>query len=197
VAPLPADVVLQRPLKHAFSASYTSWMTDQIRTLVAAGYHPEQLKVNVNMKEMKPLLVKWMMSAWKGLRGRQDMIKRGWNKAGFDQVMSTQFQGEALRKVCNLEVNVSDRLPGQEDDAASAADIEQKYDDAQDDGDEVEEDQEEINIDDALVSIVEERPLTGVRRSSRLQQASASSTDHRLAQLLQEEILHDAVYLPN
>ena len=51
----------------------------------------------------------------------------------------------------------------------------------------------EINIDDVLALFVEQRPLAGVRRSARLQQGSANRMDHRLAELLQEEILYDAV----
>ncbi len=64
---------------------------------------------------------------------------------------------------------------------------------SQDDVNDVEEDEEEINIDDALAAIVEDRPVIGVRRSARLQQGSANRIDHRLAEILQEEILRGAV----
>ncbi len=54
--------------------------------------------------------------------------------------------------------------------------------------------EEEISIDDALASFVEQRRLVGVRRSARLEQGSANRIDHRLAELLQEEILQNAVH---
>ena len=53
--------------------------------------------------------------------------------------------------------------------------------------------EEEVNINDALVAFIDERPVIGVRRSARLQQTESQRRDYIVASLLQNEILQDAV----
>ena len=82
-----------------------------------------------------------------------------------------------------------------EEEQASAADIEQSYEDViLDDENEAADDEEEVSINDALVAFIEDRPVVGVRRSARLQQTESQRRDYRVASLLQNEILQDAVH---
>lgn len=72
--------------------------------------------------------------------------------------------------------------------------IEQRYEDVErDDEDEVADNEEEVNIDDALVPFIEDAPVVGVRRSVRLQQSESERRDYRVASLLQQEVLQEAV----
>ena len=81
-----------------------------------------------------------------------------------------------------------------EEEQASAADIEQMYEDVMlDDEEEAADDEEEVSINDALVAFIEDKPVIGVRQSARLQQTESQRRDYRLASLLQSEILQDAV----
>lgn len=189
----PADVVLQRPLKHEFSSHYSQWMTNEVSDLLKAGAQPDQIKVDVGLHRMKPLLVKWMMLSWRALSENRDMIKKGWAKAGLGKVMQAEFQLESMNTIINMEPPVNSESEAEED-QASAADMEQRYEDViLDDEDEVSDDEEEVNINDALVAFIEERPVIGVRRSARLQQSESQRADHAVASLLQNEILQDAV----
>ena len=189
----PADVVLQRPLKHEFSSHYSQWMTNEVSDLLKAGAQPEQIKVDVGLHRMKPLLVKWMMLSWRALSENREMIKKGWGKAGMGKVMQADFQLESMNMIVNKELSLnSESQP--EDDQSSAADIEERYEDViLDNEDEAADDEEEVNINDALVAFIEARPVVGVRRSARLQQSESQRADYVVASLLQNEILQDAV----
>ena len=107
--------------------------------------------------------------------------------------MHADFQLESMNILINIEQPLNgDSQP--EEDQASAADIEQTYDDViLDDEDEPADDEEEVNINDALVAFIEARPVVGQRRSPRLQQSEAQRADYGVASLLQEEIVQDAV----
>ena len=93
----PADIILQRPLKARVVEEYTAWMTREIRSLLAAGAAPEEVRVNTGMVALKPLLVNWMVSSWQKLRMRTELIKKGWTKAGVGNVLDASQQLEALR----------------------------------------------------------------------------------------------------
>lgn len=155
---------------------------------------PDQIKVDVGLYRMKPLLVKWMMTAWKALRERKGMIKSGWTKAGFGKVMLPEFQLESTNMIITGQLSIRDKSQLEEEDCLSSADIEQRYEDVErDDDDEVADDEEEVNIDDALIAFIEETPVVGVRRSARLQQRESERRDYRVASLLQQEVLQEAV----
>jgi hypothetical protein len=188
----PADVILQRPMKAAFMNHYTEWMTAEMRALLDAGATPDTLRVEVGMVRMKPLLVKWLMVAWKQLRARDAMIRKGWSTAGLGDVMNAEVQREAMRMVVSKQlVLVGAEGEGTEEEPASAADtfeVEGEDDDEED----VEEDEEEVDVDACLAACVEERPVVGVRRSARLQADSSERASRYMAQLLQEQTEQEA-----
>jgi hypothetical protein len=191
----PADVILQRPMKAAFMNEYTAWMTAEMRALLDAGATADTLRVDVGMARMKPLLVKWMMASWKQLRGRDAMIRKGWETAGLGDVMKSEVQREAMRLVISKQL-VMIGADGEEAelDGSSAADLAEILEEENDGDEEVEEDEEEIDVDVCLAACVEERPVVGDRRSARLQAASSERSSLRMAQLLQEQTEQQACY---
>ena len=62
------------------------------------------------------------------------------------------------------------------------------------DDEDVEEDEEEIDVDVCLAACVEERPMVGVRRSSRLQAGASERSSRQMGQLLQEQTEQQACY---
>lgn len=182
----PADLVLQRPMKHAFSNEYTMWMTNEMTSLLKAGAAPEQLRVDTGMKRMKPLVVKWMMTAWQQLRARSVMIKKGWTVlAG---VMDDQVQKTAMSLVISQSLSMTVNDGKVEPEPVSQSDVMELEDESnQNEDEDIEDDEEEADIDICLAAVSEDRPIAGVRRSARIQMTEDDRRSHQMAQLMQEQ----------
>jgi hypothetical protein len=164
--------------------------------LLDAGATPEQLRVDVGLKRMKPLLVKWMMTAWKLLRTRDAMIRKGWAKAGLGDVMNADVQKEAMKQALSRQL-LSAHAEGQEDEPeilANSVPVELE-DEMENDDDDIEDDEEELDIDVCLAAAVEDKPMVGIRRSARLSANAEERRSLRVAQLLQEQTEEEAVYI--
>ena len=177
---------------------YTLWTTAEMKALLDAGATPEQLRVGVGLKRMKPLLVKWMMTAWKLLRTRDAMIRKGWAKAGLGDVMNADVQKEAMKQALSRQL-LSAHAEGQEDEPAIFAnsvpvELEDEMEN-DDDDDDIEDDEEELDIDVCLAAAVEDKPMVGIRRSARLSANAEERRSLRVAQLLQEQTEEEAVYI--
>lgn len=186
----PADVIMQRPLKHGVADEFSAWMANEVGVLIRAGASPGSVKVDTGLVRMKPLLVKWLMSAWQRLKVQKALLKQGWSIAGFDKVYDAEFQNEALLKQARGELKTNEEV---EDELESAADEE---DDAVEfDGpEEKEEEAEEMNVEEALAAAVEQRPTAvGVRRSDRLSASAATRQERTILQLLQAEEIDEAI----
>ena len=94
----PADVILQRPLKHAFKLQFHKWTTSQVRTQIEGGKDGD---VDLRMSNLKPLICEWLHNAWTQVKNMQDMIIKGWDKCGIDKAFIHEFQLKAM--VANAE----------------------------------------------------------------------------------------------
>ena len=56
----PADVILQRPLKHAFKLQFHKCTTSQVRTQIEVGKEGD---VDLRMSNLKPLICEWLHNA--------------------------------------------------------------------------------------------------------------------------------------
>lgn len=98
--------------------------------------------------------------------------------------MLPDFQLEATSMIVNRQLCLNHSFPAEEGDPISNADIEQKYEDVcSDASEEVADDEDEIDIDDALVAFIKDKPVLGIRHSARLQENSSQMMDHRIASL--------------
>jgi hypothetical protein len=131
------------------------WMTAEMKALLDAGATPEQVRVDISLKRMKPLLVKWMMTAWKQLRTRDAMIRKGWDKAGLGEVTKSDVQRESLRQASVRKLFAS-QIEGEEDDPTASVCVE--LEDDMDDAD-VEDDEDELNVDMCLAAAIEDKPM--------------------------------------
>jgi hypothetical protein len=192
----PADLMLQRPLKHEFGNRYTDWVTEQLQDIISAGVEPTQVKLDTGMGVMKPKLVEWMMSSWKLLRSKRVLIQKGWEKAGLDKVMQPATQDKALEALGAGVISIDQKDVGLEEaDTESAADAaELQAETAMDENDEPPDDEEEIDADVCLAALIEDRLVVGTRRSMRVREQFSVRRDHDIARYTQEQILDDAVY---
>ena len=148
------------------------------------------------MGVMKPKLVEWMMSSWKLLRSKRQLIQKGWEKAGLDKVMQPDTQDKALAALGAGLISMDHNDLGLEEaDTESAADAaELQAETEMDEKDEPADDEEEIDADVCLAALIEDRLVVGVRRSTRVREQYSVRRDHDIARYTQEQILDDAVY---
>jgi hypothetical protein len=94
----PADVILQRPLKHAFKLQFHKWTTSQVITQIEGGIKGD---VDLRMSNLMPLICEWLHNAWTQVKNMQDMIIKGWDKCGIDKAFIHEFELKAM--VANVE----------------------------------------------------------------------------------------------
>ena len=97
----PAIVILQRPLKHAFSREFNLWTSSIIKDQVLRGLKPE---IDFKMSTLKPYLCLWLHTAWLSLASRKEMIQKGWSKCDLLEAFELEFQ------ILSIEVNAASPL---------------------------------------------------------------------------------------
>jgi hypothetical protein len=90
----PADIIIQRPLKHAFILQFNSWTMDNISKQLDKG---SEVELDFKISTIKPLLYSWLHKAWLHVFFKQDMICKGWEKAGLLRAFEKSFQVEAMK----------------------------------------------------------------------------------------------------
>ena len=179
----PADLMLQRPLKNEFSNRYTDWVTEQFKQMVHAGTPPDQVRLDTGMGVMKPKLVEWMMRSWKLLQSKGELIQKGWQKAGLDNIMLPAIQDQALQALGAGLISIDQNDVGlEEPNTESAADAAELQAETEiDDNNEPPDDEEEIDADVCLAALIEDRLVVGVRRSERVREQASIRRDHDIA----------------
>jgi hypothetical protein len=92
-----ADVILQRPFKHAFKLKFHNLTTTEVKLQIEAN---KKLKVDLSMSNLKPGIPTWLFSAWVQVKNMEAMIQKWWQKCGFERSFLPTFQLKAM------EVNV-------------------------------------------------------------------------------------------
>jgi hypothetical protein len=90
----PADIIIQRPLKHAFMLQFNAWTMDNITKQLNKG---EEVALDFKMSTIKPLLCCWLHKAWLHVFQKQDMILKGWKQAGLSSAFDKDFQVQAMK----------------------------------------------------------------------------------------------------
>lgn len=192
----PADVLLQRPLKHEFSNQFTSWSTDQMMKQLQENVDPVDVKLNTDLGTLKPLVLQWILGAVTKLKhwSAQTMIVEGWKKLGLDKILDAEFQVQALKLVATKKLDIETVESGEEQSCQSASD---EYVEEEEEG-EAHDEEEDGDVDTALAACMEHRCEVveeSRRRSSRLQVTQQERHDRRIAFLLEEQSLNDTCYL--
>jgi hypothetical protein len=89
----PADVILQRPFKHAFKLEFHNWTATEVKLQIEAN---GELEVDLSMSNLKPRIPAWLFSAWTQVKKMEAMIQKGWQKCGFERTFLPTFQLKAM-----------------------------------------------------------------------------------------------------
>ena len=84
-----ADVVIQRPFKHAFRQEFNQYTTDIITRQLKG---KEEIHIDFKMSTLKPHICHWLFNAWKHVSSKTSMIRKGWEQAGLLRAFDTEFQ---------------------------------------------------------------------------------------------------------
>ena len=90
----PADVILQRPFKHAFRNQYDKWSINQISQQLDSG-EEENITLDSKLSVLKPLLCSWLYEAWLTIHKKR-MVQIGWEQCGIAKAFENDFQEAAL-----------------------------------------------------------------------------------------------------
>ena len=89
----PADVVIQRPFKHAFRQEFNKFTMDTISSQLKGG---EDVQMDFKMSKLKPHLCHWLYKAWINVSSKTDMISKGWTQIGLLRAFDNDFQKQAM-----------------------------------------------------------------------------------------------------
>ncbi len=125
-----ADVVLQRPFKHRFRTQFNLWQSQQVACQVLNEVQPDNIQLQLGIKELRCHLVGLLMGSWEELARLKQMIKKGWTKCGMGKIHEAEFQAKALSKCLTrgllvLEAAKEDTTVGPEGDIEVLAHMEQ------------------------------------------------------------------------
>lgn len=109
----PADVILQRPFKHAFRQEFDIYTSNDIdKQLEEKG--AKDVKIDIKMSTLKPLLCGWLFKAWAHVN-KADMIKVGWTQCGLLQAFDPTFQVHAMDQNMKITLFAIESSVEQED----------------------------------------------------------------------------------
>jgi hypothetical protein len=90
----PDDVILQRPIKHAFRQQYDMYTSKSTDTQLATKAEKD-MRVDTKMSTLKSLLCSWLLLSWQHIN-KPLMIKVGWSQCGLLQAFQQPFQVHAM-----------------------------------------------------------------------------------------------------
>lgn len=124
-----ADVVLQRPFKHAITQRFNQWAGANIAEQIA-----DEKIVGLNdalkMSNIKPLALQWCIESWKALKDRKDLILDGWHKCvtSLYNVNNPQKRIDALAAIIEKKLEITFLPEEEEQDAEEENDQESESD---------------------------------------------------------------------
>jgi hypothetical protein len=89
----PADVILQRPFKHAFRQEFNKYTMEVIKNQLE---NSSDVKVDTKMSTLKPSICQWLFIAWRHLTTKLEMVERGWKHTGLPKAFEPEFQKQAM-----------------------------------------------------------------------------------------------------
>ena len=81
-----ADLIIQRPLKCAFSKCFKQWTATCIQEQLECQAQeanldgPSKVKLDLRIGTLRDCICEWLLEAWKFVGCHSEMIKRGWAK---------------------------------------------------------------------------------------------------------------------
>jgi hypothetical protein len=94
-----ADVILQRPFKHAFCQEFNKFTMGVITSQLQAS---SKVKVDMKISTLKPKVCEWLFITWIHLTSKLDMVKKGWSHTWLLRAFDLEFQKQAM--VDNMKI---------------------------------------------------------------------------------------------
>ena len=182
----PADVILQRPLKHEYKNQYTNWATEQMMESLKAGVKPSNCSLLKDYRALKPLTVKWAVEAWLKLKQKKSDIALGWEKIGWNRMFDKDYQIEALTTLNkNAETSTNESKQEVEENILCQDEDEEEEDQ---ENEQVADSDEDERVELTLARCIQNAEQTSDRRRST---RKSTYTDAHLARLLHEQDVED------
>ena len=89
-----ANIIIQRPLKHAFMLQFNSWTMENITKQLENG---EEVTLDFKMSTIKPLLCQWLHKAWFHVFEKPNMFCKGWKQVELLRAFDKEFQIQVMK----------------------------------------------------------------------------------------------------
>ena len=73
-------------------------MASTVAALLNDGQEVGNIKVDLSMQHLKQHIMKWLLNAWKRIKAKPDLIKKGWEKCGLLRAFEASFQAAAQER---------------------------------------------------------------------------------------------------
>ena len=84
----PLDITLNKPAKSFISNSYNEWFSQQVSQQLEKGIRPADVKVSLNLTELKIMHAKWISELYDYLCAQDEIILNGF-KAGITEAVES------------------------------------------------------------------------------------------------------------
>ena len=95
----PLDITVNKPAKSFIKDKYNMWYTEQVAKQLNEGKTPADIKVSLNLSEIKSLHAKWIYEMNEYLRGRSDLVLNGFESAAITKAI--EKSNEAFERIEN------------------------------------------------------------------------------------------------
>ena len=89
----PADVIIQRPFKHAFRQAFNKYTMEAITKQLKAG---DDVHMDFKISKLKSHICEWLYVAWTNVSSRIAMVLKGWEQTGLLRAFDKEFQKQAM-----------------------------------------------------------------------------------------------------
>ena len=87
----PADVIIQRPFKHAFRQAFNKYTMEAIAKQLKAC---EDVHMDFKMSKLKPHICEWLYVPLTNVSSRIAMVLKGWEQTGLLRVLTKNFKSK-------------------------------------------------------------------------------------------------------
>ena len=85
----PLDITVNKPPKSFISNSYNEWFSQQVSQQLEKGIRPADVKVSLNLTELKVMPAKWISKLYDYLHAQDEIILNGFKDAGITEAVES------------------------------------------------------------------------------------------------------------